>query len=108
MRKGALYGDTTSRAFRCIWSLSDLSFEYEQNQLNLKKGKALTSNFLKMNPIGPIPVQKDDSGRGSESMEIFLWVAEKDKTKNFFKAEINFHPEVKANISIKIDKIDSK
>ena len=25
-----------------------------------------------------------------------------------FKAEINFHPEVKANISIKIDKIDSK
>ena len=29
--------------------------EYEQNELNLKKGEALTPEFLKINPIGRLP-----------------------------------------------------
>ena len=45
MSKGILFGDTRSRAFRCVWTLSELGFEYEQNELNLKKGEALTLSF---------------------------------------------------------------
>jgi glutathione S-transferase len=95
MSTGKLFGDTRSRAFRCVWTLSELGLEYEQNELNLKKGEALTPDFLKINPIGRIPVWKDDSGVLSESMAICLWIAGKDKTNSlsfkegsFFRAKL--------------------
>ena len=95
MSQGTLYGDTRSRAFRCVWTLSELEIGYDQNELNLKKGEALTPEFLKINPIGRIPAWRDESGALSESMAICLWIAGKDKKNSltfeegsFFRAKL--------------------
>ena len=90
MNQGTLYGETKTRAFRCVWTLSELGMKYDQVGLNLQKGEGLAQEFRIKNPIGRIPVWEDESGVLSESLAICLWLAEKDKSKSLIFPEGSF------------------
>ena len=90
MKTGTLYGETRTRAFRCVWTLSELGMQYDQVGLNLQKGEGLTPEFRLKNPIGRIPVWEDKSGVLSESLAICLWLAEKDESKSLIFPEGSF------------------
>ena len=54
-----IYGPARSRTFRCLWTLEELKLPYENIKVDLRKGEAKTPEFLKLNPVGRVPVLQD-------------------------------------------------
>lgn len=77
-----LYGPARSRAFRCLWTLEELELPYENPQVDLRKGEQRTPEFLRLNPLGRVPVLEDGSVTLFESAAICCYLAEKHPEKN--------------------------
>jgi glutathione S-transferase len=77
-----IYGPAKSRTFRCLWTLEELQVPYENIKTNVRKGEAKTPEFLKMNPVGRVPVLQDGSVTLFESAAICCYLAEKFPEKH--------------------------
>jgi len=72
-----LYGFGATRSLRVLWALLDLDAKFEFVPVNLMAGEQRSSQFLKLNPAGKIPVLVDDDLVLTESAAIVLYLAEK-------------------------------
>jgi glutathione S-transferase len=70
-----LHGTSKSRSARCLWALEELGLKYEHVPVEVSKAKS--SEHLKLNPNGHIPVLDDDGEIFWESMAINLYLAAK-------------------------------
>jgi len=58
-----LYGFTTQNTLKALYVLEELAADYEFKYVDLFKGEHKQESFLKLNPVGKVPVlQKGDEG----------------------------------------------
>lgn len=72
-----LYGSLHSRANRCAWMLKELGVDFAHEPTNFQNGGTHTSDFLKRNPNGRVPVLEDEAFTLFESLAINLYLAKK-------------------------------
>ena len=72
-----IYGNTRSRATRCVWALNELGVDYERNALDHIAGENKTPEYLALNPSGKVPTLVDGDVVMSESLAINLYLARK-------------------------------
>lgn len=72
-----IYGQTRSRANRCLWALEEIGVPYEQVPIDINKGENDRPEFLAINPNGRIPALVDGDLKLFESMAINLYLARK-------------------------------
>ncbi len=70
-----LYGNTRSRAIRCIWMLEEMGEPYELIEKHTTELQ--TPEYLRLNPNARIPTLVDDGVVLWESMAINLYLAQK-------------------------------
>jgi glutathione S-transferase len=76
MSKPALYGISSSRAFRSIWAIEEIGIEYEHVPTSFQ-GDAQSEEYLAINPNGRIPALVDGDLKLFESMAINMYLAKK-------------------------------
>lgn len=78
-----VYAYGTGNGLRACVAMAECDVEHTVHKVDLANGEHMTPEFLKMNPIGAIPVMVDDDGPGgkpltiSQSAAIVLYAAEK-------------------------------
>ncbi len=72
-----LYGASQSRASIIKWYLEEINVKYEFISVDLSAGEHLQPPFLKLNPMGKVPVIVDEEVTLFESGAILLYLAEK-------------------------------
>ena len=72
-----LYGGSRSRASIIKWYLEEIGLEYEFILLDMEEKEHLQPPFLKLNPMGKVPVIVDQDITLWESGAILLYLAEK-------------------------------
>jgi GST-like protein len=78
-----VYAYGTGNGFRACIALAECELEHNVHKVDLAKGDNTTPEFLKMNPLGSIPVIVDHDGPDgkslsiSQSASIVLYAAEK-------------------------------
>lgn len=78
-----LYAAGTSNGVRARMALEECGLQYKLNFIDLSKGEQKTPEYLKLNPMGQIPVIVDHEGPGgkpvtiSQSTAILIYAAEK-------------------------------
>ncbi|HLW72016.1 MAG TPA: glutathione S-transferase family protein [Candidatus Binataceae bacterium] len=70
-----LHGTSKSRAARSLWAIEEIGVKYEHVPTAVPMAKS--SEHMKLNPNGHIPVLEDDGHVVWESMAINLYLAEK-------------------------------
>ena len=70
-----LYGNSTSRAGRCVWALEEIGLDYEQVPLHFNKGSTRTRAYRAINPNQRIPTLVDGDLVLYESMAINHYLA---------------------------------
>jgi glutathione S-transferase len=81
-----LYEFAPTRSIRARWMLQELGVDFESITVNPMVGEVRRPDFLKINPVGKIPVLVDDDLVLTESVAIALYLAEKYTHKGFPKA----------------------
>jgi glutathione S-transferase len=71
-----LYGESFSRAFRCLWMLQELGVEYEQVPVDFAVGSK-APDYMKLNPNGRVPCLVDGELVLFESLAINLYLAKR-------------------------------
>jgi glutathione S-transferase len=95
MTKPTLYHFPTSRSSRIHWLINEFESKglenvFETKYLDLSKGETKTEEFLKINPLGTVPVFVDEDDESIiESGAIILHLCEK------YSNEVNFIPKNK-------------
>lgn len=92
-----IYGPAASRVFRCIWTLCETESEFEHIHLSFRNGEVRSPEFLKMNPMGKVPVLEYDGKFLFESGAICSFVAQKERSNvdligdegSWSRAEVN-------------------
>ncbi|CAO2828635.1 unnamed protein product [Amaranthus hypochondriacus] len=69
--------DISSCAWRVRIALNLKGLEYEYKAVNLSKGEHLSDEFLKLNPLGYVPVLVDEDVVISDSLAIIMYLEEK-------------------------------
>jgi glutathione S-transferase len=72
-----LYEFGPTRALRVRWALQELGVEFEAVKIDLPAGEGATPEFLRLNPVGKLPVLVDGDRVLTESAAIVLYLAEK-------------------------------
>jgi len=72
-----LYGFGPTRSLRALWALHELGLDFEFAPVNLVAGEAQTTEFLRLNAAGKLPVLVDGDLVLTESAAIVLYLAEK-------------------------------
>jgi len=72
-----LYEFGPSRAIRVRWTLQELGVDFEPVTVNLRTGEQRQPEFLKINPVGRLPVLIDGDRVLTESVAIVLYLGEK-------------------------------
>jgi glutathione S-transferase len=72
-----LYGNTKSRATRCLWMLEEIGEPYELVQTSVRTGDLQSPAYLQLNPNARIPTLVDGDVVLWESMAINLYLAQK-------------------------------
>ena len=72
-----LYGYKNGRTLRAVWALEEARVPYEYVEIDVFKGEARSSEFLKINPAGKVPVLIDEKQTITESAAICLHIGEK-------------------------------
>ena len=83
-----LYEFGPSRALRVRWTLQELDVPFEAVAINLRDGEQRSAEFLKINPVGRLPVLIDDGKVLTESVAIVLYLAEKYPAKRLLPANL--------------------
>jgi glutathione S-transferase len=71
-----VYGHAKTRAFRVLWLLEELGLQYEHISLVYAKGEHRTKEFLRLNPLGKVPVLVDGDQVVYESAAIMMHLME--------------------------------
>jgi len=72
-----LYGNTRSRALRCLWMLEEIGQPYELIEKTLRADDLQSAEYLRLNPNARIPTLVDGDLVLWESMAINLYLAQK-------------------------------
>jgi len=72
-----LYGNTRSRAMRCLWMLEEVGEPYELIEKSLRAEDLQSAEYLRLNPNARVPTLVDGDLVLWESMAINLYLAEK-------------------------------
>jgi len=72
-----LYGNTRSRAMRCLWMLEEVGEPYELIEKTLRAEDLQSADYLRLNPNARVPTLVDGDVALWESMAINLYLAEK-------------------------------
>src|SRR6187401_1424314 len=72
-----LYGNTRSRALRCLWMLEEVGQPYELVEKSLRADDLQSADYLRLNPNARIPTLVDGDVVLWESMAINLYLAQK-------------------------------
>jgi glutathione S-transferase len=70
-----LYGSDKSRTRRVFWTLEELGLSYVHDPIGYEDARLKTLDFLKLNPMGAIPILVDGPVVLSESLAINLYLA---------------------------------
>jgi GST-like protein len=76
-----LYGGGSANAMKIVIMLEELGLPYQIQNVNLMRGEQYSAQYLKLNPIGKIPMIVDDGGAAPgqpifESGAILIYLAE--------------------------------
>lgn len=77
-----LYHNPHSRAAMMQWLLEEIGCPYELVPVQYDDGSMREASFLKLNPMGKIPVLVDGDTVVTETVAIALYLADKFKTPN--------------------------
>ena len=72
-----IYGIPRTRAFRAIWTATELGLDYENVPIEIGPAGAKKSEYLALNPNGRLPAIDDDGFVLWESLAITLYLAKK-------------------------------
>jgi glutathione S-transferase len=72
-----LHGSPRSRTMRVLWTLAELSLDYDHIPTAFDDPVLKSPAFLALNPAGAVPVLVDDGFALSESLAINLYLASK-------------------------------
>src|SRR6187397_3236903 len=72
-----LYGNTRSRALRCLWMLEEVGQPYELIEKSTRADDLQSADYLRLNPNARIPTLVDGDVVLWESMAINLYLAQK-------------------------------
>jgi len=72
-----LYGNTRSRAMRCLWMLEEVGQPYELIEKSVRADDLQSAEYLRLNPNARIPALVDGGVVLWESMAINLYLAQK-------------------------------
>jgi glutathione S-transferase len=89
-----LYEFGPTRSIRVRWTLQELDADFEPIRVNLAAGEHRRPEFLKINPVGKIPVLVDGDRVLTESVAIVLYLAEKYSYKGLLPAGLNERAQV--------------
>lgn len=73
----ALYYAPKTRAFRALWFLEELGQPYRLEHIDFEKGEHKGPDFLKLNPMGKLPVVVDAGTAVAESGAIMVYLSDK-------------------------------
>src|SRR3954454_3356062 len=72
-----LYGNTRSRALRCLWMLEEIGQPYELIEKSVRANDLQSAGYLRLNPNARIPTLVDGDVVLWESMAINLYLAQR-------------------------------
>ena len=72
-----LYGNSASRAMRCLWMLEEIGEPYQLLEKSTRADDLQTADYLRLNPNARIPTLVDGDVVIWESMAINLYLAQK-------------------------------
>lgn len=78
-----LYIYPGTRSDRPQWLLEELEVPYEPVVINLEKGEQKSPDYLRLHPLGKVPLLEDDGGYIFESGAICAYLADKYIDKGF-------------------------
>lgn len=74
-----LYGSPRSSAGRCFWTLEEAGVPYTLKEVDMRNKEHKSPAFLKLNPMGKVPVMVDGDITLFESMAINFYIADNYK-----------------------------
>lgn len=83
-----LYGFAGTRSQRALWGLKEVDADFEFISVNLLKGEHKQPEFLRINPVGRVPVLVDGDRIIPESAAIVLYLADKYPEKALLPADL--------------------
>jgi Glutathione S-transferase, N-terminal domain len=92
--KRKLYGFGPTRSLRAIWGLKELDADFEFVPVNLLAGEHKHPDFLRLNPVGKIPVLVDGDVVIPESAAIVFYLADKYPNKGLMPAGLKERAQV--------------
>ncbi|HEY3813751.1 MAG TPA: glutathione S-transferase family protein [Caulobacteraceae bacterium] len=69
-----LYGSDKSRTRRIFWTLEELGLSYDHDPIGYEDPKLKSPEYLRLNPMGAIPILADGAVVVSESLAINLYI----------------------------------
>jgi glutathione S-transferase len=72
-----LYGNSRSRAMRCLWMLEEMGEPYQLIEKSTRTDDLRSPEYLRLNPNARIPTLVDNDVVLWESMAINLYLAQK-------------------------------
>jgi glutathione S-transferase len=72
-----LYHHPWSRAAGAVWMLEEVGIDYELRWVDIMAGAQKTPEFLKLNPMGKLPVLVDGAAVVTESAAIGVYLADR-------------------------------
>src|ERR1043165_1955019 len=83
-----LYGNSRSRAMRCLWMLEEMAKPYQLIEKSTRADDLQASEYLRLNPNARIPTLVDGDLVLWESMAINLYLAQKYESPLHFDARV--------------------
>jgi glutathione S-transferase len=77
-----LYGNSRSRAMRCLWMLEEMGKPYQLMEKTTRVDDLLSAEYLRLNPNARIPTLVDGDLVLWESMAVNLYLAQKYEGPN--------------------------
>jgi glutathione S-transferase len=89
-----LYGFAGTRSQRALWGLNEVDADFEYVSVNLLAGEHKRPEFLRINPVGRVPVLVDGDQIIPESAAIVLYLADKYPEKALLPVDLNERAQV--------------
>lgn len=76
-----LYYTAKTRAQRVRWLLEECQLDYRLKHIDLFNGEGFSDEYLRINPLGQVPVLQDGDTTQSETGAICHYITQKYATK---------------------------
>jgi glutathione S-transferase len=89
-----LYGFAGTRSQRALWGLNEVDADFEYVSVNLLAGEHKRPEFLRINPVGRVPVLVDGDQIIPESAAIVFYLADKYPQKALLPVDLKERAQV--------------